>query len=190
MTTHLQPDGSIQIYPTGRKLWPMLLGAILFVATGVLLIVHREARPIVHIYHVVVGTLSILFFGACAVVILLRIVRPSPAVVLSREGITDSASPFGIGFLPWSEVAFLSIYVIEGQRMLGIFPKDPVSIMARLGGAKARYMKANMAMGFAPANVPQVVLSFPVEELADLIQAQYGVEVNRQERRGSAPRVA
>jgi hypothetical protein len=84
-----------------------------------------------------VAVVAIVFFGACALVALVRNLLPSPTVVLSREGITDTTSPFGIGFLSCDEVAFISIYVIQGQRMLGVFLKDAVSIMGRVGGVKA-----------------------------------------------------
>ena len=172
----IQPDGSIRIYPVRGRLWALLLGAVAFVALGFWIIGLREHAAIVHYYHVVVAVVAIAFFGACAVAILVRIFNPSAVVILSREGITDSASPFGVGFLCWDEIAFLSVYTIEGQRMLGIYLKDARSIMARVGGAKAKYMELNLRLGFAPVNIPQVVLPLPVEELAELIRTRYGVE--------------
>jgi len=57
--------------------------------------------------------------------------------------------------------------------MLGIFPKDPQAIMARVGSAKAGYIKANLALGFAPVNIPQVVVPGRVEELAELIRTHW-----------------
>ena len=60
--------------------------------------------------------------------------------------------------------------------MLGVFLKDAVSIMGRLGGAKAQYMKTNLRMGFAPVNIPQLLVPMPLEELVELIRTRYGVE--------------
>jgi hypothetical protein len=172
----VRPDDTIRIYPIRLKLWLALLGAILFVTLGVCILGFREELAPLRFYHGVTAVLAIVFFGACVVLILGRILVPSPTVVLSREGITDSTSPFGVGFLSWHDVAFVSIYLIEGQRMLGVFLKDAVSIMARLGGAKARYMETNLRMGFAPVNIPQLLVPMPLDELAELIQTRYGVE--------------
>ena len=171
----MRPDDSIRIYPIRLKLWLVLLGAILFVALGVDILGFREPLPL-RLYHGVAAVLAIVFFGACAVVALVRILVPSPTVVLSREGLTDSTSPFGVGFLSWDEVAFVSIYLIQGQRMLGVFLKDAVSIMGRVGGAKAGYMATNLRMGFAPVNIPQLLVPMPLDELAELIQTRYGIE--------------
>ena len=176
MDTDVPPDVSIRIYPTRTKLWLVLLGAILFVVLGVWILGLRDEPAPLRLYHGLVAVIAIVFFGGCAVVALFRILVPSPAVVLSREGITDHTSPFGVGFLSWDEVAFVSIYLIQGQRMLGIFLKDAVSIMGRVGGVKAGYMKTNLRMGFAPVNVPQILVPMPLEELADLIRTRYGVE--------------
>jgi hypothetical protein len=172
----VRPDDSIRIYPIRTKLWLVLLGAILFVALGVSILGLREEPAPLRLYHGLVAVLAIVFFGACAVVALVRILVPSPAVVLSREGLTDTTSPFGVGFLSWDEVAFISIYLIQGQRMLGVFLKDAVSIRARVGGVRAGYMKTNLRMGFAPVNIPQVLVPMPLEELAELIRTRYGVE--------------
>jgi len=172
---HVQGDDSIRLYPVRVKLWLALLGAILFVALGVSILGFRELLPL-RLYHGAVAVIAILFFGACAVVILVRILKPSPSVELSRAGITDSTSPFGVGFLSWDEVSFISIYVIQGKRTLGVFLKDAGSIMARVGGAKAGYLKTNLRMGFAPVNISQILVPMPLEELAELIRTRYGIE--------------
>src|SRR5262245_43759234 len=176
MQTETQPDGSIWIYPIRRKLWPLLLGAIMFVVLGFEIIGWRGVPAVIHLYHVLVAVLAIVFFGACGIVILGRLLWRSPAVILSRQGITDRASPIGIGFLSWEEVAFIATYSIRGQQTLGVFPKDPGSVMSRLDAFKAGYMKLNMRMGFAPVNISQVILPGPIEELAELIRTRYGIE--------------
>jgi hypothetical protein len=174
--TPVSPDDSIRIYPTHAKLWLVLLGAVLFVVAGVWLLGLREEPLPLRLYHGAAGVLAVVFFGACGVLALFRILRPSPAVVLSRQGITDTTNPFAVGYVSWDEVAFISIYTIQQQRMLGVFLKDAVSIMARVGGTKAGYMKANLRMGYAPVNIPQLLVRMPLEELAELIRSRYGVE--------------
>jgi hypothetical protein len=175
MEIETQPDGSIRIYPNRWKLWPLLLGAILFVVLGFEILGWREWAPL-RLYHGIVALLAIVFFGACGILILGRILWRSPAVILSHQGITDLGSPLGAGFLSWDEVSFVSIYSYRGQRMLGVFPKDPDGFMSRLGAAKAWYMKVNMRMGFAPVNISQVILPGPIEELDELIRTRYGIE--------------
>jgi len=175
METEAQPDGSIRIYPIRGKLWPLLLGAILLVVLGFVLIGLREWSPL-YVYHVIVALLAIVFFGACGIVILGRVLWRSPAVILSGQGITDKGSPLAAGFLSWEDVAFVSIYSYRGQRMLGVFLKDPHAIMSRLGAAKAGLMRLNMRMGFAPVNISQVILPGPIEELDELIRTRYGIE--------------
>ena len=186
MKLDLQPDGSIRIYPVRWKLYPMLLGALGFVALGFFILGWRETLLPIRLYHAGAAVLAIVFFGLCALVILARILRHSPVVLLSHQGITDQTSPFAIGFVSWEEIAFLSIYTIEKQPMLGLHLKDPDSIMARVGRAKAGYMKLNRRMGFAPMNIPQILMPIPLEELAELIRTRYGVRRELSERSQTA----
>jgi hypothetical protein len=37
-------------------------------------------------------------------------------------------------------------------------------------------MKANLRMGFAPVNVPQLLVPMSLDELAELIRTRYGIE--------------
>src|SRR5262249_23637277 len=117
MNVDLQPDGSIRIYPVRWKLYPMLLGAVGFVALGFLILGWRESLIPIRLYHAAAAVAAIVFFGLCAWLILVRIFHHSPVVVLSQQGITDRTSPFALGFVSWEEVASLRIYAIEKQSM-------------------------------------------------------------------------
>ena len=165
------------LYPSRGKMSLVLLGAIGFVALGVWTSTPEIARGVAAWKVLVVSYVGIPFFAACGLYAAYRLVRRRPAVIIDSAGITDAASALAVGRLRWDEVDHISVYTISRQRMLGIVPRDLDALLGRLHPVKRWLAQANLRLGYAPVNVPQVVLGMELGELAELLRTRYGVRV-------------
>lgn len=159
-------DSHELIVPTSRlKLVAMALGSLAFVLVGAFLLISGRNATI--------GTLSVSFFGFCGVYAVRRIIRPEPAVVINLEGIVDNASALSVGLIRWEEIAELREYQFMNQTFLGIVPKDLSQLLARQSIWKRNAIRANLFLGAAPVNIPQVVLPLTVSELLREIDRRF-----------------
>jgi len=165
-------DRNELVIPASRaKLVGLLLGSAGFVLAGawMLTLAPTEGAVIATI-----GLASVVFFGLCGGYAIRRLVRPEPAVVINGEGILDNASALGVGLIRWEEIAELQEYEFQRQTFLGIVPKDLDRLLANQPAWKRSAIRANLALGTAPINIPQVVLPVRVSELLREIEQRYG----------------
>lgn len=180
----LRPDSSGAadhrvIYPSRLKMSLALLASLAFVGAG-LWIGSKSMTSSVETWKVVVACyVGVPFFTGAAGYAAWRIVRQRPAVEVDATGITDTASALGAGHLAWDEVDGLVLYKFGGQWMLGIVVKDVDRMLARQNVFKRLLMRANMALGCPPVNIPQAGLRDRLAEFAAWLQAQHGVPVFR-----------
>src|SRR5207248_6095057 len=80
------------------------------------------------------GVPGTLFFGLCFGYLLYRAVRPTAAVVLTRDGFTDHASALAFGFVAWNEVARIRAVTFMGQPMVCVTLRNPEVPLQRLRG--------------------------------------------------------
>jgi hypothetical protein len=85
-------------------------------------------------------------------------------------GIFDNASLLGVGFITWNEIAEVGEYRFKNQVFVGIVPKDLDALLARLPAWKGRTIRANVLLGAAPVNIPQVGLPMKASELLEEIE--------------------
>jgi hypothetical protein len=123
------PLDRLVIYPSRAKTLLVLLGAIGFVALAVWI----GTLGLWSLEALIAVCVGVPFFSACALYAMYRLVRNRPVLEIDWMGITDAASAFGAGRLYWSEVDHLLLYKIQGQSMLGIFPRDLDPILRRFG---------------------------------------------------------
>jgi len=169
----------VVVYPSRIKLGLILLGSLAFGAFGVVIALAAEERGIAFWKVVVVSYLGVPFFSYLALFSAWRLLFRRPALVIDSSGITDAASAFGVGHVGWDEVDRLLLYVVSGQSMLGIFPLDAPRFLARLPLHVRLVARLNLALGWAPINIPQVGLGMPLVDLALLIQTRSGVRFER-----------
>jgi hypothetical protein len=150
------------------KLVAIAAGSVAFVLAGAWMI-RRPDDPTAVLF----GAAAILFFGASGIFAIVRIVRPTPAVVINDKGIFDNASAVGAGFIAWDEIEDIREYRFKNQVFLGIFPKQLDAILARQSAWKRLAIRANLALGGAPINIPQVALPMRVADLMREIRVRF-----------------
>ena len=150
------------IYPKTGKMIILLLMSIVFVLLGGFLIyVGLEER----IMFVIIGIISILFFGFSGIFILNRLINKQPALIISKEGITDHSSYTAGGYIAWEEVRDITLYDLFNQRMIGIKLHDTDKFMSQQTGVKKMLMNTNKNMVDAPVNIAEASLPIGIEQL-------------------------
>ena len=109
-------------------------------------------------------------FGLLLIYVCYRLLKPTPSVIINREGIVDNASVFSAGMIRWEEIKSMFIYKYMGKPFLGIIPVDIETILARQSGIKRFLFRVNKGMTQAPFAIPEVGLPMSVAELLAKIQ--------------------
>jgi hypothetical protein len=155
-------DQRIVVYPSRGKLALVSSGSLAFVVAGAYLVSAGS---------VVVGAVSIVFFGACGAYVVGRLVVDKPALVIDRQGIDDNASASGAGRIGWAEITEIVIHTSGRERFVGIGLHDPAGHLARLSPFKRLLARGNMWLGFPPVAIPQRALPLSAEQLVAEIEA-------------------
>src|SRR5688572_7701312 len=85
----------------------LILGSFAFVGLGLWMLSldqstiesHRRYNSPLFVYGV--GTVAVIFFGACGILGVKKFFENKPGLVLSSAGIFDNSSAFSAGFIPW-----------------------------------------------------------------------------------------
>jgi len=159
----LTPD-AVLIYVSRLKMSLLVLGAAGFVVAGIFL--WRTDQ----LTNQIIGVTSILFFGACLVAGLVKLVIRKPVLAINSIGIAS-----GRLNLAWEEIE--SIYVssvrsstFSSQRFLSIRPKDVKEFIRHQPAIRAISMKANMTLVGAPWNIAANTLPMELEDLIKIIR--------------------
>jgi hypothetical protein len=159
------------IVPTSRgKLTAIAVGALVFVAVSAWMVFLGQRESLLL---VVIGASSVVFFGSCGAYAIRRLIHPTPAVVIDRNGIVDNASALGVGFMSWDSIDGLREYRFKNQVFLGIVPKDLDSLIARQSLWKRWAIRANLSLGCDPVNIPQAMLPLRISALLDEIERRF-----------------
>jgi hypothetical protein len=164
----LTPD-AVVIYPSRGKLLLLVLGGAAFIALGLFL--WRTGQ----IKNQVVAILSVVFFGACFVFGVIRLIWRKPSLIISPMGILERSSALGSYLLRWDEIdsVFIStmqVTAFSSQRFLSIRLKNTEEFLARQSSARARLMRMNMGLVGAPINISASTLPVKLEELIEVMQ--------------------
>lgn len=159
------PQPRLIIFPSRAKIGLVAVGALVFVAIGVALILVGEVPT------VLAGTASVLFFGVAGAYALRRLAKPTPSVIVDATGVTDNGSAAAAGFLPWHEIVAIRRGSYLGQAMLQIEVADPQAVISRARPWSRPAMRANNRMVGTPVNIPQNVLPMTADQLVGELEA-------------------
>jgi hypothetical protein len=157
------------VIPASRlKMLGQLVGGLVFAALGVSMMLYP---PKYGWFGRFIGLVTVAFFGAVAVSILYRLVKPDgAAIIINAQGIVDNASGVSVGLIPWDQIGEVREYRVENQVFLGIFPKDLDALLKKQPRWKRTAIRANLSMGAAPVNIPQASLGMKVSNLVREIE--------------------
>jgi len=164
----------IKIQLSKKKNLLMLLGAAIFVVLGVLFVVSPENFTSQLHQNIalirLVGMLSVVFFGACAIYGMIKIFDKKYGLIINREGIIDNTNASSIGLINWADILSIKTQNVMSTRFLLIFIKNPENYLNRAKGLKRKLLYANMKMYGTPLSIISNSIKFNFDDLEDLIK--------------------
>lgn len=180
MSAHAPTGGTVVV--TGSRLRTGLLcvAALVFVVGG--LWMAGALGPSPRIFRggprsvlAAVGWLSVVVFALALLVLVGRLVRPRPALVLDELGFTDTATASAAGRVAWSEVTRVGTSGAGQQRLLVVDVRDEQALLERLPAGRRRLTAASRAVTGHPVNIPLAGLSLGEAELLGLMRERSGL---------------
>jgi hypothetical protein len=160
------------IYFSKRKLSLLGAGAIVFVAVGWWMLFQSSEsansmppglRNVVALRTVAIS--CIVFFGACAVVLVIKLFDRNPSLVLDSTGVRINGRPGKARLISWSDISAIREVRIRRQRMLAFELADTEGFIASLNPATATLSRLNIDLIGAPIGISGAALELGFEEL-------------------------
>lgn len=146
-----------------RLRWALLLvTALVFVAAGVVMAASSEG--------VIVGVLSIVFFGLCALVAIQQLTDARPRVVIDDEGVLDRT--LKVGRIAWSDIEGAYVRRMHANAFVCLELRDPAKYTAGLSPVMRRLAALNEKLGFTPLSLNLAHTDANPERVAELIERE------------------
>jgi hypothetical protein len=127
-----------------------------------------------------VGWASVIFFGLCGIVGVIKFFDKKPGLQFTKMGVIDNASGVSAGLVLWSDILGAEVYEYVGQRTLVVKVINPDRYIETCGPLKRWTTKANLTICGSPITIPSNTLEIDFNELIDVFNAyiaKYGVNV-------------
>ena len=93
-----------------------------------------------------------------------------PLLIIDSDGITDNASAFSTGFVPWSDITYLSVTnATKNHKYLNLHVKNPETYINRLNSQNSTLIKKNPNLNDYTLKIPDVLLPVSADELLKII---------------------
>ncbi|MDN5914468.1 MAG: hypothetical protein L0I76_05065 [Pseudonocardia sp.] len=142
------PSAVLDVRAPRRRQVLALLTGLVFVLAGIVL----TTGPLLP---ALVGVLSILFFAPVALYQLVMLLLGRPRVVVDDAGVTDHASPAGMGLLGWDRIRGARVEKLdERARLVVIEVADPDELVRASGPLLRRTRRATRDRFGSPLVIP------------------------------------
>ena len=159
----------ITYYPSRSSL--IVVGSAIFIYIVLLLWVAwepmapRDRIPV----RIFVGTM-IFVFGAVLIGIIKQYVANEPILVIDSNGITDNASSYCVGFVPWSDITHVSVSnAPKNHKFLNLHVKNPEIYIQKMPQLHRPLNKKKPVPKDFTLKIPDVYLPVSADELLKTI---------------------
>jgi len=119
----------------------------------------------------IVGWIGLCFFGLCFLIIVRSLFKKGPAFIVNEKGIEDFQSKWGL--VPWADIVYVTIGVINRQRFLCVEVEDPNSYLSRIPVWQRFLINANKSLGFPAITISFNTLTPGLNEVWDYIKLNH-----------------
>ncbi|OCK50459.1 hypothetical protein BA768_04700 [Chryseobacterium sp. CBo1] len=169
----------IEIPLSKVKIGLLCLGALLFVALGLLLIIYepqsinysnRHSWIMRPFFRFLAGLLFVIFFGFALVILFIRLFNKNPGLIINEKGIIDNTSIFGLGFIPWKDIRDIKIVKINNGNFILVLLKNPsYYINSTIHWLKRKSLKTSFKYHNTPLCMSANSLAINFDELYQLL---------------------
>lgn len=148
--------------------------SLIFVAIGTLFLSLSINEKVGEtIWLMIIGILTVVFFGFCFIYYLNVLIKRQPAVIISEEGIVDRSSFIGAGLVRWHEIEAIDFVSFSGQIYLGISTFDRELIIKQMTGIKKLLNQINKGLLETQVNIPVKNLACSLDEMVEVINDRW-----------------
>ncbi|AUP78607.1 STM3941 family protein [Flavivirga eckloniae] len=167
-------DDKIEIELSKTKIVLLLIGAMIFVAIGLLFIVSPEKFALSQFRnpHVlrIIGIASAGFFGLCLVFGARKLFDSKIGLTIDQNGINDNTNATSIGLIEWRDITGVKTVQVASTKTLMVLTNNPEKYIDRAKNAiSKRAMKANSKMYGSPLSIISSSLKIKHNDLEKLI---------------------
>lgn len=116
-------------------------------AAGVLLYMGLDEK---NLLFDIMGGLGCLFFGICALIQLVRVMKKKPLFIIKENGIEDTSTATSVGFIEYGQIQEIVIGKILSKECIGIYLSDIDEFIENLPTVKQKSIQSNLANKFPP----------------------------------------
>jgi len=169
------PMKPIELKPARGKLILLLSGSLAFVGLGIFFSVaipgdlYKEV-PSARVLVRIIGIISALFFGACAIEAIRQMLDTRPRLIIDDRGIFDRTLYTPV--IPWSSITAAQIMQIRRSKFIALHLSDAEERYKALSPIKRMMSSANQGLGFTRFNLNITALNISAEALLEIIKEQ------------------
>ena len=123
----------------------LTLGSLGFVVAGVLILIEAKGGG------VLIGWMSTIFFGSCALVGFRMLFDTRPRLIIDRRGIYDRT--IGVGRIPWSDINNAYLKSIRTNDFVCLELRNQNAYLQKLSAIQKFLASANHSLGFTPISL-------------------------------------
>ena len=170
-----RPDGVEPVSATGtveygpRRIRSAVVAGIaaFLVANGVLILMSSSNGS------AGLAVIPVVLFGLVAVVMLRRVMRREPYLVLDATSFDDRTTVFSVGRVAWSEVSSIEAERAGFVWVVRVGVHDPSALASRLQGLRGRGLERAAANGHPPLVIGVSILAAKPQEVAEEMQQRW-----------------
>jgi hypothetical protein len=174
----IKNDDQIEIPLSKRKMTLLLIGALAFVAIGLLFMIsppevnhtNRRAALFNPVFLLFIGSASVLFFGFCAVFFSIKLFDKKQGLIINQKGIIDNSSGLSVGLVLWSDIQKIEIITVNNQKFIMFILKKPQDYLNKITNQlKRKGMEINLKLYGAPISISANFLQTNAKDLYELL---------------------
>lgn len=109
-------------------------------------------------------------FSVALVTSLKAYLSNTPLLIIDGDGITDNASAYSAGFVPWSDITHVSVSnALKNHQFINLHVKNPETYINRLNAQKSTLIKKPPNLKNYTLKIPDAFLPVSADELLKTI---------------------
>ncbi len=140
--------GDIIIEEINYKAFVMVTGSLLLLIASVAMTIFgiQRDRSAYWVPGIMASFLLLIVFTATAV----KAMKVRKLLTITHEGIIDSSSLGGLGFISFDDIKEFLIVKVYNKRAIAVIPKDVDSLITQFSVVKRRLIKRNLNLNLPP----------------------------------------
>jgi hypothetical protein len=140
--------GEIVIEEINYKAFVMVTGSMLLLIASIAMTIFgiQKDRTAYWVPGIMASFLFVIIFTATAV----KAMKVRKLITITHEGIIDSSSLGGLGFISFDDIREFMIVNVYNKRAIAVIPKDIESLITQFSMVKRRLIKRNLNLNLPP----------------------------------------